>query len=211
MIDLRTLKPLDEATLPRSVRKSGRLVVVHEAAAPCGVGAEIAALVSEQAFEALKSPVRRLTGPDAPAPSWVLEQAGVPQPGRPSCARRRGWCCVMRCRRDPAPQGGSPGRPLGLDGDLSRARRRSARRRRARGAARRRRRGNGRRGSPGARHPDAPCSTRSVTARPAASAATGRRRARSARGDGSLSMLASGGSWPSVSARPPIGNRPSAA
>ncbi len=81
VIDLRTLKPLDEATILRSVRKTGRLVVVHEAAAPCGVGAEIAALVSEQAFDALKAPVRRLTGPDAPAPSsWVLEQAGVPQP-----------------------------------------------------------------------------------------------------------------------------------
>jgi pyruvate dehydrogenase E1 component beta subunit len=81
VIDLRTLKPLDEATLLRSVRKTGRLVVVHEAAAPCGVGAEVAALVSEKAFDALKSPVRRLTGPDAPAPSsWVLEQAGVPQP-----------------------------------------------------------------------------------------------------------------------------------
>lgn len=81
VIDLRTLKPLDEATILRSVRKTGRLVVVHEAAAPCGVGAEVAALVSEQAFESLKAPVRRLTGPDAPAPaSWVLEQAGVPQP-----------------------------------------------------------------------------------------------------------------------------------
>ncbi len=81
VIDLRTLKPLDETTLLRSVRKTGRLVVVHEAAAPCGVGAEIAALVSEKAFESLKAPVRRLTGPDAPAPSsWVLEQAGVPQP-----------------------------------------------------------------------------------------------------------------------------------
>lgn len=81
VIDLRSLKPLDEATLLRSVRKTGRLVVVHEAAAPCGVGAEVAALVSEKAFDALKSPVRRLTGPDAPAPSsWVLEQAGVPQP-----------------------------------------------------------------------------------------------------------------------------------
>lgn len=81
VIDLRTLKPLDEATILRSVRKTGRLVVVHEAAAPCGVGAEVAAIVSEQAFDALKSPVRRLTGPDAPAPSsWVLEQAGVPQP-----------------------------------------------------------------------------------------------------------------------------------
>lgn len=81
VIDLRSLKPLDEATILRSVRKTGRLVVVHEAAAPCGVGAEIAALVAEKAFDTLKAPVRRLTGPDAPAPSsWVLEQAGVPQP-----------------------------------------------------------------------------------------------------------------------------------
>lgn len=81
VIDLRSLKPLDAATVLRSVRKTGRLLVVHEAAAPCGVGAELAALVAEQAFDALRSPVRRLTGPDAPAPSsWVLEQAGVPQP-----------------------------------------------------------------------------------------------------------------------------------
>jgi pyruvate dehydrogenase E1 component beta subunit len=81
VIDLRSLKPLDEAAVLRSVRKTGRLLVVHEAAAPCGVGAELAALVAEQAFDALRSPVRRLTGPDAPAPSsWVLEQAGVPQP-----------------------------------------------------------------------------------------------------------------------------------
>lgn len=81
VIDLRSLKPLDEATVLRSVRKTGRLLVVHEAAAPCGIGAELAALVAEKAFDALRSPVRRLTGPDAPAPSsWVLEQAGVPQP-----------------------------------------------------------------------------------------------------------------------------------
>jgi pyruvate dehydrogenase E1 component beta subunit len=53
--------------------------VVHEASGLCGVGAEIAALVAEQAFDALKAPVRRLTGPDAPAASsWVLEQAAVP-------------------------------------------------------------------------------------------------------------------------------------
>jgi len=80
VIDLRTLKPLDEATILRSVRKTGRLVVVHEAAAPCGVGAEVAAIVSERAFGALKAPIKRVTGPDAPAASsWVLEQAGVPQ------------------------------------------------------------------------------------------------------------------------------------
>ena len=81
VIDLRTLKPLDEATVLASVRKTGRLAVVHEAGRLCGVGAEIAALVSEQAFDALRAPVLRLTGPDAPAAaSWVLEQAAVPQP-----------------------------------------------------------------------------------------------------------------------------------
>ena len=71
---------LEEATILRSVRKTGRLLVVHEAAAPCGVGAEVAAIVSEKAFAALKAPVRRITGPDAPAPSsWMLEQAALPQ------------------------------------------------------------------------------------------------------------------------------------
>ncbi|TCO80755.1 pyruvate dehydrogenase E1 component beta subunit [Plasticicumulans lactativorans] len=80
VIDLRTLKPLDEATILASVRKTGRLVLVHEASRPCGVGAEIAALVAEQAHDALKAPIVRVTGPDAPAPaSFVLEQAFTPQ------------------------------------------------------------------------------------------------------------------------------------
>lgn len=80
VLDLRSLKPLDEAAILRSVRKTGRLVVVHEAAAPCGLGAEVAALVAGQGFDALKAPILRVTGPDAPAPaSWVLEQAYVPQ------------------------------------------------------------------------------------------------------------------------------------
>jgi pyruvate dehydrogenase E1 component beta subunit len=80
VVDLRTLKPLDEATILASVRKTGRLAIVHEASAMCGVGAEVAALVSEKAFRALKAPVMRLTGPDAPAPaSPVLEQAFMPQ------------------------------------------------------------------------------------------------------------------------------------
>jgi len=81
VIDLRTLKPLDTDTVLASARKTGRVVVVHESAAPCGVGAEVAALVAEQAFASLRSPMRRLTGPDAPAAaSWVLEQAGAPRP-----------------------------------------------------------------------------------------------------------------------------------
>jgi pyruvate dehydrogenase E1 component beta subunit len=80
VIDLRTLKPLDEATILASVRKTGRAVVVHEAGRLCGVGAEVAAILSEKAFSALKAPVLRITGPDAPAPSsYVLEQAFIPQ------------------------------------------------------------------------------------------------------------------------------------
>lgn len=80
VIDLRSIKPWDQDTVLRSVRRTGRLVVVHEAAGLCGIGAEIAAVVAERAFDALKAPVARVTGPDAPAPSsFVLEQAGVPQ------------------------------------------------------------------------------------------------------------------------------------
>lgn len=79
VIDLRTIKPLDEDTVIHSVRRTGRAVIVHEASRTCGVGAEVAALVSEHAFERLKAPVLRITGPDAPAPaSYALEQAFVP-------------------------------------------------------------------------------------------------------------------------------------
>jgi transketolase len=75
-----TIKPLDEATILASVAKTGRLVVVHEANRLCGIGAEIAALVAEEAFAQLKAPVVRLGGPDAPvASSYPLEQAFVPQ------------------------------------------------------------------------------------------------------------------------------------
>ncbi|RPI43187.1 MAG: alpha-ketoacid dehydrogenase subunit beta, partial [Betaproteobacteria bacterium] len=79
VIDLRTIKPLDEAAVLASTRKTGRAVIVHEASGICGVGAEVAAIVAEHAFDALKSPVLRLTGPDAPAPaSFPLEQAFAP-------------------------------------------------------------------------------------------------------------------------------------
>lgn len=79
VIDLRSLKPLDEATVLASVRRTGRAVVVHEAAGPCGVGAEVAAIIAEKAFHALRAPVARLTGPDAPPPaSFPLETAFAP-------------------------------------------------------------------------------------------------------------------------------------
>lgn len=80
VVDLRSLKPLDTETVLASVARTGRLVVVHEANRLCGVGAEIAAVVAEEAFAALKAPIVRLGGPDAPvAASYPLEQAFVPQ------------------------------------------------------------------------------------------------------------------------------------
>jgi pyruvate/2-oxoglutarate/acetoin dehydrogenase E1 component len=82
VIDLRSLKPLDETTVLQSVRTTGRLVIVHEASGLCGVAAELAAIAATKAFDALRAPVVRLTGPDAPsASSWMLEQAAVPQTG----------------------------------------------------------------------------------------------------------------------------------
>ncbi|NML18873.1 alpha-ketoacid dehydrogenase subunit beta [Azohydromonas caseinilytica] len=80
VIDLRSLKPLDLDSVLRSVRRTGRLVVVHEAGPLCGVGAEVASSVAELAFDALRAPVRRVTSADVPTPaSFMLEQVFVPQ------------------------------------------------------------------------------------------------------------------------------------
>jgi acetoin:2,6-dichlorophenolindophenol oxidoreductase subunit beta len=90
VLDLRTLKPLDEDGVLQSVRKTGRAVVVHEAAGVCGVGAEVSAIIAEKAFASLRSPVFRLTGPDAPAPSsFPLEQAFAPDAARIAAAVNR--------------------------------------------------------------------------------------------------------------------------
>ncbi len=90
VIDLRSLKPLDEAAILASVEKTGRLVVVHEAAARAGLGAEIAALAGEKAFARLRAPVVRLGGPDAPAAaSYPLEQAFAPSAEAIAAAARR--------------------------------------------------------------------------------------------------------------------------
>ena len=76
VIDLRTAKPIDEKLLFDSVRKTGRLVVADGGWKTCGIAAEISALVSENIFESLKSPVGRVCLPDCPAPaSSVLEKA----------------------------------------------------------------------------------------------------------------------------------------
>ncbi len=82
IIDLMTLKPFDEEAVLNSVRKTGRLVIVHEATRNCGLGAEIAALVSEEALFSLKAPVVRVAGPEAVTPMASLEDEYVPKPER---------------------------------------------------------------------------------------------------------------------------------
>jgi 2-oxoisovalerate dehydrogenase E1 component len=81
VIDPRTLAPLDIDTVLESLHKTGRLLVVDETYAPCGIGAEIAAQVMERGFDDLDAPVRRLNGLHAPIPySPPLEAAMVPNP-----------------------------------------------------------------------------------------------------------------------------------
>jgi len=75
VIDLRSAKPIDEALILRSVKKTGRLVIADGGWKTCGWAAEIAALASESAWKSLKAPIRRITLPDCPAPaSAVLEK-----------------------------------------------------------------------------------------------------------------------------------------
>jgi len=80
VIDLRSLCPLDTEAILASARKTGKVLVAHEATQSCGVAAEVAALVASEAFEDLDAPVRRLTAADVPIPfSPPLEQAVLPQ------------------------------------------------------------------------------------------------------------------------------------
>jgi pyruvate dehydrogenase E1 component beta subunit len=81
VVDLRSLVPLDKTAILESVRKTGRLVVLHDATKFAGFGAEIAAIVAEEAFDALKAPVRRVAAPDIPVPlSPPLEKFYRPSP-----------------------------------------------------------------------------------------------------------------------------------
>ena len=79
VLDLRTLKPLDEDAILTSARKTGKILIVHSANQLAGVGAELAALIAEKAFEWLDGPIRRLGGLDTPIPfSPPLEDAYRP-------------------------------------------------------------------------------------------------------------------------------------
>jgi len=83
VIDLRTVQPLDSATILESVRRTNRALVVHEAVTFGGIGAEVAAQIQEEAFDYLDAPVLRLGAPFAPVPfSPVLERAYIPDSNR---------------------------------------------------------------------------------------------------------------------------------
>jgi 2-oxoisovalerate dehydrogenase E1 component len=80
VIDLRTIIPMDMPTVLQSVRKTGKLLIAHEAARTCGFGAEVSARIVEEAFEFLDAPVKRVTGEDCPVPYCKdLEDQVLPQ------------------------------------------------------------------------------------------------------------------------------------
>lgn len=79
VIDLRSLRPLDVPTIIRSVQKTNRVVIVQEGWRYCGVAAEVAQVINEEAFDSLDAPVLRITGADVPMPySKDLEKAAMP-------------------------------------------------------------------------------------------------------------------------------------
>jgi 2-oxoisovalerate dehydrogenase E1 component beta subunit len=91
VVDLRTLKPLDKETILNSVKKTGKALIVHEDNVTGGIGAEVSAFLSEEAFEYLDGPVSRLCGPDIPtmpfAPS--LEDVYMPNTDKIADALRK--------------------------------------------------------------------------------------------------------------------------
>jgi 2-oxoisovalerate dehydrogenase E1 component beta subunit len=82
IIDLTTISPIDSDTILASVAKTGRLVIVHEAARNCGVGAEIAAIVAEHGLYDLVAPIQRVTGFDTIMPLYRLENEYIPSIAR---------------------------------------------------------------------------------------------------------------------------------
>lgn len=91
VVDLRSLRPLDKETILGSVKKTGKLMVVHEDNLTGGVGAEVAALAADEAFEYLDGPVTRLCGPDVPTMPFAqtLEDAYLPNTDKIAEALRK--------------------------------------------------------------------------------------------------------------------------
>ena len=88
VIDLRSLKPLDENLIVESASTTGRVAIVHEAPRTLGVGAEVAALLAEHALFDLRGPVLRVTGYDVPYPYWSIEDSYLPSVERVVAAAR---------------------------------------------------------------------------------------------------------------------------
>lgn len=82
VIDPRTLQPFDETTLADSLRKTGRMVITHDAYRTCGIAAEITQRMMECAFDYLNAPIERVTGLDVPVPSGPLHSSVVPDRNR---------------------------------------------------------------------------------------------------------------------------------
>ncbi|MBX0315356.1 alpha-ketoacid dehydrogenase subunit beta [Planococcus glaciei] len=82
LIDLRTVAPLDMETIIASVQKTERVIIVHEAVKTGGVGAEVAALISEKALYSLSAPILRVTGFDTPYPTAMVEAEWLPNEKR---------------------------------------------------------------------------------------------------------------------------------
>jgi pyruvate dehydrogenase E1 component beta subunit len=89
VLDVRTLKPLDEDALLASAAKTGRVVIVQEAPRVAGFGAELAAVLAEKAILDLRGPVLRVTGYDVPYPYWKIEDAYMPSVERVVDAARK--------------------------------------------------------------------------------------------------------------------------
>jgi 2-oxoisovalerate dehydrogenase E1 component beta subunit len=89
VLDLRTLKPLDREAILATARKTGKVLIAHEANRTCGVGGEVAALIAEGAFEHLDGPITRVAAPDTPVPySPPLEDAYRPNAAKILAAGR---------------------------------------------------------------------------------------------------------------------------
>ena len=89
VLDIRSLKPLDEDALLASAARTGRVVIVQEAPRVCGFAAELAAILAEKAILDLRGPVLRVTGYDVPYPYWQIEDAYMPSVERVTAAVRR--------------------------------------------------------------------------------------------------------------------------
>jgi len=93
IIDLRTVLPIDEETVLRSVRKTSRAILLHEDTLTGGVGAELAARIAERAFDSLDAPIVRIAAPDTPVPfSIPLEEAFLPNAEKVVAKAR--WLCA---------------------------------------------------------------------------------------------------------------------